>query len=161
MKEMWPARRGGCGTCYLFAVGAAIEPWRLVQLLEAQLHEDVEVSPAPESIRSAFPPEDAVRLVTRRRCSCDLVEGGPRVGRSSRQGVALGSALRAPLVRGVSALRALRVYVSSGVHPAPFAAPPRALTVEELGRTNAPFPLDSLVELTFSAPASDAPPRAT
>jgi hypothetical protein len=148
VKEIWPARRRACGTCYLFAVGAAIEPWRLTKLLEDQLREDVEVAPAPERIRAAFPPEDAVQLVTRRSCSCDLVEGAPGLGRSSRLGVALSSALRLPLVRGVGELQALRIYVSSGAEPKPFTSPARLLGLDDLSALTGNFPLDSLVELS-------------
>lgn len=147
MKQIWPDRRRSCGTCYLIAVGAAIEPWRLVKLLEPQLRDDVEVTSAPDTIRAVFPPDDAVRLVTRRSCSCDLVEGMPRLGRSSRLSVALTSALRVPLVRGVGELTALRVYVSSGAEPKPFLLPPRRLSLDELSTISGDFPLDSLVEL--------------
>lgn len=147
MKRLWPERGGGCSTCYLFAVGAAAAPWRLAQLLEAQLRDDVEVTPAPERIRAVFPPEDAVRLVTRRNCSCDLVEATPRLGRSSRLSVGLTSILRVPLLRSVSELSTLRIYVSSGAQPSPLARPPRRLRLDELSALAANFPLDSLIEL--------------
>jgi hypothetical protein len=149
VKELWPARRG-CGTCYLLAVGAAVEPWRLAKLLEDQLREDVEVAPAPDRIRAAFPPNDSVWLITRRSCSCDLVEGAPAVGRTSRLEVAVKSALRAPLVRGVGELQALRVYVSSGAEPAPFSSAPRPRSLDELTALSESLPLDSLIELTRS-----------
>ncbi|RYZ02022.1 MAG: hypothetical protein EOO73_33410 [Myxococcales bacterium] len=147
MKTLWPSRRPGCGTCYLFAVGAAAEPWRLAKLLESHAPEDVEVTPAPELIRAVFPPEDSVRVVTRRSCSCDLVEAAPRVGRSSRLHVALRSMLRVPLVRSVSELAALRVYVSSGAEPTPFALPPRRLPLDAWSALVDDFPLDQLLEL--------------
>lgn len=153
MIEIWPMRRRSCGTCYLFAVGAAIEPWRLAQLLEAELRDDVDVTPAPPPIQAAFPAGDAVRLVTRRSCSCDLVEAKPRVGRTSRVSVALHSALRVPLVRGVGKLSSLRIYVSSGAEPAPFAEPPRPLPLDELSSMSSHFPLDSLLELTWARPS--------
>ena len=155
MKQIWPDRRRSCGTCYLFAVGAAVEPWKLANLLESQLREDVEVTSAPELIRAAFPPGDAVRLVTRRSCSCDLVEGTPRLGRRSRLSVGLTSTLRAPLVRGVSELAALRVYVSSGAEPKPFLLPPRRLPLDELSALTGNFPLDSLIEVARCVEMTD------
>jgi hypothetical protein len=148
VKEIWPDRRRGCATCYLFAVGAATAPWRLAKLLEVQRHEDVDVTSAPDRIRAVFPPEDAVRVVTRRNCSCDLVEATPRLGRDSRARVALTSILRVPLVRGVSELSTLRVYVSSGAEPMPFPLAPRRLVLDDVSGLIRDFPVDSLIELS-------------
>jgi hypothetical protein len=154
MFDLWPARRRSCSTCYLFAVGAAVEPWRLALLLESQLHDDVEVTTAPPRIRAAFPPEDAVRLVTRRSCSCDLVEGQPRVGLTSRLSVALTPRLKVPLARAVGQLHSLRVYVSSGSEPRPFGEPPRAVSLDDFSSMTREFPLDSLIELTWPRPCA-------
>lgn len=148
MKDFFPARRRGCSTCYLFAVGAAVEPWKLASLLEDQLRESVDVTAAPPNIVAAFPPGDAVRVVTHRSCSCDLVDTRPRVGYSSRLSVALLPMLRAPLVRGVMSLESLRVYVSSGAEPKAFTPKPRVLPLDEFSAVADGFPLDSLVELT-------------
>ncbi len=152
MNEVWPAKRRGCTTCYLFAVGATIEPWRLTALLEEQMRDDVDVANAPEGIIAAFPATDAVRVVTRRNCSCDLIEAGPWLTPVSRTRVALKFALRGTLARGVSQLRAVRVYVSSGVAPQPYALRRLLPPLVEFSSVANNFPLDSLVELTHRPP---------
>lgn len=148
MKNLFPARRHGCSSCYLFAVGAAIEPWKLASVLEEHMRENVDVSAAPPEIVAAFPPGDAVRIVTHRSCSCDLVDARPRVGYTSLLSVALLPLLRAPLVRGVMSLDSLRVYVSSGAEPKAFCPKPRLLPLDQFSAFADGFPLDSLVELT-------------
>lgn len=101
--------------CFLLTIGAATDGWRLAGSVEVELGDWVEVVQPPASLAASFPAGDAVRAVTSRGCSCELLE--KPVAAADHGGPAAAVVLTADCRRALAGLArrhgALRLLVGS------------------------------------------------
>jgi hypothetical protein len=134
--------------CYFVSVGAKAPAHRLAWVFEERA--DLEVFASP--VVSAFPDEDAVRMVTWRGCSCDLVL-------PSQRATKLLAAFRSCIVSVARELGSVRMMVHRHRGPCqlPAPGPRRTLTVDEFLSDRGWFVEDVVLEVarveTSSQPA--------
>jgi hypothetical protein len=138
--------------CYFLAIGAVAEAWRLGAFFEAEL--DVDAGIAQAAVLAAFPAEDVVRILTRRGCSCELLEPGASIGNASSAGaVWLIPACRRALARATTNLGTIRIYLRSRREWQPGPLPRLAMTINELMRWETAVPANVLVDLVVDIPS--------
>lgn len=136
--------------CYLLAIGAAVQPWRLNALIEQESLLDAHTPAGREGLVAAFPAEDAVRLITRRGCSCELVESvrlPPRKADWPNASVYLSEEPRRLIARGLVELGSVRLYLRTRRQRETAHLPRQIVTIEELLSSNRGVPADVLVDV--------------
>jgi hypothetical protein len=138
--------------CYFLAIGAVADSSRLGTFFEEEL--DVDVARAETSVLVAFPAEDVVRLLTRRGCSCELLEPGASIGRASTADhVWLTPVCRRALAHATMNLGTIRIYRRSRREWQPGRLPRLTMAIEELLRRETAIPANVLVDLVVDAPS--------
>lgn len=139
--------------CYLLAIGAIADPLQIRAFFEEQLEVDVAVAQA--TILAAFPTEDVVWLLTRGRCSCELLE----LSASTRtpapaEALWLTPACRRVLAIAAAELGGLRIYLKSRRQWRPGGGR-LSMTIGELLEGRAAVPADVLVDVVLGIPVGE------
>jgi hypothetical protein len=135
--------------CFLIAIGAARDDWRLASWLEDQLGDRTDVAMAPLAFAMRFPAQDLVLTITSRGCSCDMLT---RVERATRQTatstrVALSRDCRQTLAGLTRRLGALRLFVGRFPGTRPSELSRLSMTADQLAAPQTEVPTELLVEV--------------
>lgn len=140
--------------CCLLAIGAVADPLRLGAFFEEQL--GVDVAAAQGTIAAAFPSENVVRLLTRRGCSCDLLEVRAPAGSGPGGGsIWLTRACRRTLALAAAELGTISIYVKSQREWRPGRIPRLAMTIGELLEWRVSLPADVLIDVIVGIPRAE------